>query len=62
MIICESYMFEFSVSKNMEKTLTMLKEEFQDIFQDLCLALVVRELKTNVEQGRVVTTLYIIKH
>ena len=28
----------------------------------LCLALIVKELKINVEHGRVVTTLNIIKH
>jgi len=32
MVICGSYMFEFSVSKDMEKKLTMIKGEFQYIF------------------------------
>jgi len=32
MIICGSYIFEFSVSKDMEKTITMIKGEFQHIF------------------------------
>jgi len=29
---------------------------------DLCLTLIIKELKFSVEQDRVVTTLYIIKH
>ena len=29
---------------------------------NLCLTLIVKELKINIEQGRVVTTLNIIKH
>ena len=29
---------------------------------NLCLTLIVKELKSSVEQGRVVTTLNIIKH
>jgi hypothetical protein len=39
----------------------MIKEEFQHIFKYL-LALIIKKLKTNVEHGRVVTTLNIIKH
>ena len=33
MVICGSYMFEFSVSKDMKKIkITMIRGEFQDIF------------------------------
>ena len=32
MIICGSDMFEFSVSKNKEKEITMIKGEFRHIF------------------------------
>ena len=54
MIICESYMFEFSVSKddNSDKRRILA----------YLLALIIKELKFSVEQGRVVTTLNIIKH
>jgi hypothetical protein len=52
-------MFEFSVSKDMKTT--MLKEEFQHIFKYLP-TLIVKKLKIDVDQGRVVTTLNIIKH
>ena len=52
-------MFEFSISKDMKKT--TIKEEFQHIFKYL-LTLIIKNLKINVEQGRVVTTSNIIKH
>jgi len=32
MVICGSYMFEFSVSKDMKKELAMIKGEYQHIF------------------------------
>ena len=58
-------MHEFSVSKDMEKKLTMIKGErgwqqgkWRCI---LCLPLI-KELKISVEQDRVVTTLNIIEH
>jgi hypothetical protein len=31
MVICESYMIEFSVSKGMKNKITMIKGEFQHI-------------------------------
>jgi ribosomal protein L23 len=59
MVLCGSYMFEFSVSKDMKKI--MIKVEFQHIFNYLQ-TLIIKTLKIGVEQGRVVTTLNIIKH
>jgi len=59
MVLCGSYTFEFSVNKDMRKT--MIKEEFQHIFKYLP-TLIVKKLKIDVDQGRVVTTLNIIKH
>jgi ribosomal protein L23 len=59
MVLCGSYMFEFSVSKDMKKT--MIKVEFQHIFNYLP-TLIIKKLKIGVEQRRVVTTLTIIKH
>jgi hypothetical protein len=59
MVICGSYMFEFSVSKDMKRTMT--EEEFQHIFKYLP-TLIVKKLKLGVEQGSVVTTLNIIEH
>ena len=32
MVICGSYVFEFSASKDMKKRITMIKGEFQHIF------------------------------
>jgi hypothetical protein len=54
MVICGSYMFEFSVSKDDNSDKRRIPAYL--------LTLVVKELKTSVEQGRVVTTLKIIKH
>ena len=52
-------MFVFSVSKDMKKT--MIKVEFQHIFNYLP-TLLIKILKIGVEEGRVVTTFNIIKH
>jgi hypothetical protein len=50
-------MFEFSVSKDMEKEVVEGK-----VVTRLCLTLILKELKISVEHGRVVITLYIFKH
>jgi hypothetical protein len=61
MVICGSYMFEFSVSKDMKR-----KNNDKRIISAYLLAylltLIIKKLKIIVEQGRVVTTLHIIKH
>ena len=53
MVICGSYMFEFSVSMDMT---------VEKVASHLCLTLAIKELKISVEHDRVVTTLDIIKH
>jgi hypothetical protein len=66
MVLCGSYMFEFSVSKDMmRKKITMIKG--REVAKGkatahLCLTLIVKELEIGVQQVRVVTTLNIIKH
>jgi hypothetical protein len=72
MIIFESYMFEFSVYKDMKKNknkhiyiyiyIYIRKVAVGKVTTHLCLTLIVKELKISVEQGRVVTTLNRIKH
>jgi hypothetical protein len=63
MVICGSYMFESSVSKDMKKEkLTVIKSELQHIFLAYLLTLNIKKMKISVEQGRVATTLNIIKH
>jgi len=61
MVICGSYVFGFSISKNMKKQNNNDKRRIQTYFLALCLTLIVKELKISIEQGRVVTTLDIIK-
>ena len=53
-------MFEFSVSKDMKKKID--KRRIPTYLLAYLLTLIVKELKISVEQGRVVTTLNIIKH
>jgi hypothetical protein len=62
MVICGSYMFEFNVNKDMTKNDIIRDVAVGKVMAHLCLALIVKELKINVEHGRVVTTLNIIKH
>ena len=57
MVIYGSYMFEFSVSKDMKK-----ENNDKRRIPTYILILIVKEMKINVEQGRVVTILSIIKH
>ena len=62
MVICGSYMFEFSVSKYMEKRMIKGREVvIGKVAAHLCLTLIVKEFKISVKRGRVVTTLNLIK-
>ena len=58
MVICESYRFELSVSKDMREKKSNDKRKIPAYL----LTLIVKESRISVEQGRVVTTLNIIKH
>jgi hypothetical protein len=62
MVICGSYMFEFSVSKDMKKKAIIRERTVAKVAAHLCLTLIVKDLKIHVEHGRVVTTLNIIEH
>ena len=55
-------MFEFSINKDMEKIIIIKEVAVGKVAAHLCLTLIVKELKISVEQGRVVTTLNMIKH
>ena len=55
-------MFDFSVRKDMIKKDITREEAVGKIVAHLCLTLIVKELKTSVGHGRMVTTLNIIKH
>ena len=55
-------MFEFSVSKGVKKEDIIREVAIREVATHLCMTLIVMELKISVEQGRVVTTLDIIKH
>ena len=57
MVICGSYIFEYSVSKDIIREVAIGK-----VAAHLCLTLIVKKLNINVKQGRVVITLNIIKH
>ena len=61
MVICESYMFEFSVNKDMKKS-DIKDVAVGKVAAHFCLTLITKELKISVEHGRVVTTLNVIKH
>jgi hypothetical protein len=61
MIICESYMFEFSISRDIKRVDIRKEVTVGKVTAHLCLTLIVKELKISVEHGRVVTTLNIIK-
>jgi hypothetical protein len=65
MVICGSYMHEFSVSKDMEKINNDKRRKevaVGKVVAHLCLTLIIKRLEISVEQGRVVTTLNTIKH
>ena len=55
-------MFEFSVSKDMKKYNNKDKTRIPANLLAYLLTLIVKELKIDIEQDRVVTTLNIIKH
>ena len=59
-------MHDISVSKDMKKKINNDKRRKEvaawKVVAHLCLTLIIEELKFNVEQDRVVTTLNIIKH
>ena len=57
-------MFEFSVNKDKKKKIKNQndKRRIPTYLLAYLLTLIVKELKISVEQGRVVTTLNIIKH
>jgi hypothetical protein len=63
MVICESYLHEFSVSKDMEKNNNNKRRREMKVGKvapHLCRTLMIKELRISVEQDRVVTTLNII--
>jgi hypothetical protein len=62
MVICGSYMFEFSVSKDIKEKDIIREVVVGRLAAHLCLTLIIKELKISVEHGRVVTTLNMIKH
>ena len=62
MVIFGSYMFEFNVSKDMKKTNNIDKRSIPPYLLTYLLTLLVKKLKTSVKQGRVVTTLNIVKY
>ena len=58
-------MHKFSVSKDMKKINNDKRRKevaVGKVAAHLCLTLIIKELKISVEQGRVVTTLNIIRH
>ena len=59
MVICGSYMFEFSVDKDMKD---YKNNNDKRRISTYLLTLIVKGLKISVEQGRVVKALNIIKH
>ena len=65
MAICGSYMHELSASKDTRENFNNDKRRKEvvvgKVAAHLCLTLIIKELKINVEQDRVVTTLNIIK-
>ena len=60
MVICKSYMHEFSVSKLWKKEKGGGNRE--KVVAHLCLTLIIKKLKISDEQDRVVSTLNTIKH
>ena len=62
MMICESYMFEVSVTMDMRRKNIIRELAVGKIVAHLCQTLIIKELKNSIEHSRVVTTLNIIKH
>ena len=65
MVICGSYMHEYSVSRDMEKINNDKRRKevaIGKVVAHLCLTLIIKELKINNEHDRVVKTLNVIKY
>jgi hypothetical protein len=65
MVICGTYMHEFSVSKDMKKINNHRRRKEVAVGRvavHLCLTLTIKELKISVEHDRMITTLNILKH
>jgi hypothetical protein len=65
MIMCGSYMHEFSVDKDMKKINNDKRRKevvVGKVAAHLCLTLIIKKMKISVEHDRMVTTLNIIKH
>ena len=60
MVICGSYLFEFSVGKDMKKKDIIREVAIGKVVAHLCLTLIVKELKISVQHGKMVTILNII--
>jgi hypothetical protein len=58
MVICGSYMFEFSISKDMKKKDVIREVASWKVETHSCLTLIVKELRITVEHGRVNYTKY----
>ena len=61
MVICGSYMFEFSVSNDMKRN-NNDKKRIPTYLLAYILTPIIKELKISVEHGKVLTTLNISKH
>jgi len=64
MAICEIYMFEFSVNKDMKnlRNLKNMKKENCSIFYSIMSIINCQGIVNSIEEGRVITTLNIFKH
>jgi hypothetical protein len=65
MVMCGSYMHEFSVDKDMKKINNDKRKKevvVGKVAAHLCLTLIIKKIKISVEHDRMVTTLNIIKH
>ena len=54
MVICGSYMFKFSVNKNMKKMDIIKEVAVGKVAAHLCLTLIGKEMKIDVDHGKVV--------
>ena len=61
MVLCGSCMYWFSVSNDMKKKYNG-KRRFSTYLLENLLTLTIKELKTSVEQGTMVTTMILNKH
>ena len=51
MVICGSYVFEFSIRKTMKKEDIIREVAVGEVAAHLCRTLIAKELRINVEQG-----------